>query len=253
MNEKTVKRPLIKAVFFALIPTFFAIIAGVIISIMELDYNFSVIIQSICFMISIIIGMIIIKIFHWKFSKIGICKIEKNTLKNVLYFLPLIIASSITLFLGFNDENNLLRIILLIIFTFIVGVNEELYFRGIILSLFKIDKIRAIIISSLLFGIVHSANAFVHTNYLYVVLQVIYSFIIGIVFAETVTLTGSIIPAILIHTLHNFITFITENSVEGFALVILTIQTIILIFYAVIMWKIIKIKNSMYDKYLTIS
>ena len=49
MAENTMKRPLIKAVFFTFIPLIFAAIAGTVISIMKFDNNSSIIVQSICF------------------------------------------------------------------------------------------------------------------------------------------------------------------------------------------------------------
>jgi len=240
MTENIIKRPLLKAIFFALIPTVFAVIAGIIISIKELDDNFSLVVQTICFTISIIVGIIIIRTLHWQFTEIGICKVQKDTLKKVLFFLPLIIIEILPFFTGLNDKNNSLRIILLIAFTVIVGINEEIYFRGIILSLFRKNIIKSIIVSSVLFGIVHIANSFSNTNYLYIILQVAFAFVIGIVYAETVIITKSIIPAILFHSMHDFVAMVTNDSVEGTALIILIIQFIILIIYAIIMYFLIK-------------
>jgi membrane protease YdiL (CAAX protease family) len=248
MKEKRagniMKKPLIKAIFFTFIPVIFATIAGTVISIMELDTNSSIIVQSICFFVSIMVGIIITKILHFQFNEIGINIIQKNTSKKVFYFIPLIIIEILPFFNGFNEQNNYLRIILLIIFTVIVGVNEELYFRGIIVALYKNNGIKAIIVSSILFGVGHIANAFSNSNYLYIILQIIFAFIIGIVYAEIVIITKSIIPAIIFHAVHDFIGMVTNDNIVGKSFLVLIIQMIVLIIYIIIMWKEIKYKSS---------
>ena len=243
MAVNTIKRPLIKAIFFTLIPLIFATIAGTIISIMELDNNISIVVQSICFFISILTGIIILKILHFRFNEIGIRNIQKEGLKNVFYFILLILVEMLPFFNGLNEQNNFIKVILLIIFTIIVGINEELYFRGIIMGLFKNKNIKAIIISSILFGVGHIANAFSNQNYLYIILQVIFAFIIRIVFAEIVIITESIILPMIFHTIHDFIAMITNDNVIGKSLMILIIQIIVLLIFCIMMLKKIKYKS----------
>jgi membrane protease YdiL (CAAX protease family) len=240
MEEKTMKRPLLKAIIFTIIPLICATIAGAIIAINSFEGNYSIVVQSALFALSIIIGIMIIKFLHLKFEEIGFKKIINGTAKNMLYFIPLIVIELLPFFTGFNEQNSPSRIILLIIFTIIVGINEELYFRGIILNLFKNNGVKAIIISSILFGLGHIINAIVNTNYLYIVLQIIFSFIVGIICAEIVIITKSIIPVIIFHTIHDFVASITNDSVSGIALIILIIQMLILILYIVLTWNKLK-------------
>jgi membrane protease YdiL (CAAX protease family) len=234
--EKNVKLPLLKAILFTFVPLIFATIAGTIISIKSLNGNYIIIAQSVAFALSIFVGLIIMKKLHLTLLEIGFCKMDTRV-KNVLFFIPLLIIEILPFFTGLNDKNNIPRILLLIVFTIIVGINEELYWRGIILKLFTNNIVKAIIISSVLFGIGHIVNALAIENYLYIILQIIFAFIIGLIFAEIVIITKSIIPAIIFHTIHDFVANITNDSVEGIALLILGIQLFVLIVYAIILWR----------------
>ncbi len=83
-------------------------------------------------------------------SKIGITKIEKGSIKEVLYFIP-IIATKIS-FLLYGTNKDIHTIIALIFLTIAIGLSEELYFRGIILSKLKVcfTVKKAIILSSVI-------------------------------------------------------------------------------------------------------
>ena len=81
------------------------------------------------------------------------------------------------------------------------------------MTLYKNNAIKAIIISSVLFGIGHIANAFSNSNYFYIILQIIFAFIIGLVYAEIVIITKSIIPAVIFHAVHDFMAMVTNDNV----------------------------------------
>jgi membrane protease YdiL (CAAX protease family) len=154
-----------------------------------------------------------------------------------LYFIPLIIIEIIPFLSGFNEKNNLVRIILLIIFTINIGINEELYFRGIIMSLYKNNIIKSIIVSSMLFGIAHITNAFDNTHFLYIIFKIMFTLVLGIIYAEITIITKSIIPGVIIHAIHDFIAMTTNNGISIMTLIILLI-------YPIIMWKKIKYISS---------
>jgi membrane protease YdiL (CAAX protease family) len=228
------------------------LIAGLIIYSLNLELYTNilfVLIHALCLSISIMIGIIIVKKFKWNLYDTGIRGIQKNTLKNVFYLIPFFIIVMLSLLTGFRDnETNvgILNILLLLIIHYIVvSLHEEFYFRGILLSLFKDNINKAILISSFIFGAGHFVNivtAFfddliLSEFLLSTLIQVIFAFIIGIVYAGTVLITKSIIPAILFHTIWNFIATITNGST-----IISVIQTILLMIYGIVMW--IKIKKN---------
>jgi membrane protease YdiL (CAAX protease family) len=211
MTENTLKRPLLKALIISLIPNVFMVPAGVIIYLKQIELYTNilfVLIHASCVGISIIIGILIVRKFKWNFADIGIRRIEKNTLKNAYYLMPFLIIEILPLFTGFRDNDtniNTFTILMLLALHFIVvAIHEEFYFRGIILSLFKENIKKAIIVSSIMFGMIHISNL-IHVFFTEIIfsefllstlLQILYAFIAGIVYAEIVVITKSILPVI---------------------------------------------------------
>ena len=83
---------------------------------------------------------------------------------------------------------------------------EELVFRGVVLQgMRKHGAVVAVLVSSLLFSLYHMNAA-----------QTVYQFIMGIIYASVVVLTGSLLLTMLLHFINNFIiityTFIMKPS-----------------------------------------
>ena len=250
MAENQIKGPLLKAVIFALILEACMLIASVIIYSMQIepipDNNISglfLIVHTFWVGISITIGIIIIKInkFKWDFAEIGIRAIEKNTLKNIFYLFPFFIIGMLPLLGGINTNTNTFKVLSFWALHFlVVGIHEEFYNRGIILSLFKDNFKKAIIISSIIFGMGHITNMvhiifnkdLIYSEFLVATLiQMVFAFIIGVVYAEIVVITKSILPVIFFHAFWNFTATISNGSD-----LIFWIQTLLLIIFAIIMW-----------------
>ena len=84
MYQNQVKRPLFKAIIFALISIIFMLIAGAIINLMQIAPNqyhniniLFLLIHTLVVGISVLVGIIIIKKLKWNFAKIGIKRMEK--------------------------------------------------------------------------------------------------------------------------------------------------------------------------------
>lgn len=87
----------------------------------------------------------------------------------------------------------------------IVGpILEELLFRGSIQKLFmeKATPVKAILISSLIFGLIHGNPA-----------QIVNAFFIGIILGWLYYKTGSLVPSILIHVINNSFSTITYQYI----------------------------------------
>ncbi len=91
------------------------------------------------------------------------------------------------------------------------GIWEEVYFRGIILVLFMriVQKRRAIFLATFLFAIVHLDPLNVD---LHMVIDVISVFFIGLLFAYVVLKTGSLLPAIIFHYVHDIFLNLVQNT-----------------------------------------
>ncbi len=111
-------------------------------------------------------------------------------------FLPLI-SGSVKISLG--------QLVLIAIYACLIGVAEESLYRGLILqTLLPKGVLRAIFLSALLFALLHVANLFAGLSMGYVLGQVLSTFGVGIAFAVMRVRTGSIWPAIILHSLDDF-------------------------------------------------
>lgn len=138
----------------------------------------------------------------------GICKWEGDHFYKTNFFLFLVPLVNLPyLFSGAK-----INIVLAIISSSFIGIMEELIFRSFLCRSIEwvSDKNKAIIISSLIFGCFHLINIGSYP-FIYVMLQVLYAFSVGIAFSVVFYKCSSIIPCILIHIIIDFLgSFETE-------------------------------------------
>jgi len=127
-----------------------------------------------------------------------------------MLFLPVVLIASNGLKLASPDQ-----MILFTLYTLLVGFAEEGLLRGVILhALLPGGLKRAVLLSSLLFGIGHLTNLLQGYSPATTIVQIIYSTLLGIGFAGVRLYTGSIWPAILAHTLID----LGDTATRGFVL-----------------------------------
>lgn len=99
------------------------------------------------------------------------------------------------------------------------GIKEEVVFRGVIIStLMRQWKDRnlfrqAALVSGIVFGLIHAANIFAGADPLQTLFQVIGSVSVGFIFAAVYLRTGSILPCMFYHALHDIIAIACESNV----------------------------------------
>ncbi|WP_034057377.1 CPBP family intramembrane glutamic endopeptidase [Lacinutrix jangbogonensis] len=104
------------------------------------------------------------------------------------------------------------ELLLIIVMVLLVGFTEELFFRGILLPFFifklKTKKhflLSSILLSSLVFGIIHLLNLINNSSTIVgVTIQVIFAVCIGCFFSGLILRTNSIIIPSLFHAIINF-------------------------------------------------
>jgi membrane protease YdiL (CAAX protease family) len=233
------------SLIFSIVLMIFPVASGVIAVISGIDTIQGYWIQGIFMMSSITVPATFMWITKLKPAQIGFAGIEKGSVKTVLYFVPLIAAKIGFLFCGINQDIH--AIIALAFFTIAIGLSEEIYFRGIILSklrtCFTIKQ--AAILSSVFFAVVHASQAFSGTGIIMVALTIINALIFGIIASEIVILTKSILPVIIWHTLFDFINWITLAKGTKEVIVII-IQSIIMLIFAYYLW--IKLPDKLKQK-----
>jgi membrane protease YdiL (CAAX protease family) len=94
--------------------------------------------------------------------------------------------------------------------TIMVGISEELMFRGIMLrgALSSMRIWPAIWLSCILFGLVHVMNVFITGEAVPAMIQAVAAFLSGLFFMAARIRTGSLFPVIAIHALWDFSLFV---------------------------------------------
>ena len=109
---------------------------------------------------------------------------------------------------------------------------EEIFFRGIICGLWlKHDTIKAMIISSVLFGLSHILNIAGGAKLFETLLQICFALVYGMVFALIFEEGRSLLPCVLLHALHDFCSFISGEGSAQFEVVLGAVQFIVLLVY----------------------
>ena len=163
----------------------------------------------------------------------GLC-VLKAEYKNYLYFIPLIVISSVNFWNGVTIQTTMVETVFYIFSMCFVGILEEVIFRGFLFKgMCKSNVKIAIIVSSLTFGIGHIVNLLLGAPVVDTLLQLVYATAIGFCFTVIFYVSGSIYPCILSHIVVNTTSvFAIEPSIQKH-IVITVIQTILSIGYGV--------------------
>ena len=114
------------------------------------------------------------------------------------------------------------------------GISEEVAFRGIPGSYLmrqwrEEGKIPVVmVLTSVLFSLVHAANLFVGAALGSTILQLLASFAMGMMFCAVFLRTGSLLPCMLLHVAHDIIAFLGSSYTGGVATSEMDIQSWIL-------------------------
>jgi len=165
----------------------------------------------------------------------GLTKLPKP--KPFLYFIPLIIIMSVNLWGGIKIENTVPEIIFYMLSMVGIGFLEEIIFRGFLFKMMEKDNLnRAIIVTSLTFGIGHVINLLNGADLVPTILQICYAIAIGYLFAIILYKGKSLWPCIITHIVVNSLSiFNTENMITTYITPIVLI--IIPISYAIYLRK----------------
>ena len=95
---------------------------------------------------------------------------------------------------------------------------EEVAIRGVILTLLlmRYDKTKAAFLSALIFGTGHIITYFLGNELFFSVIQVVYAFSLGVLFAALVIKTNSLIPSIIAHMIMNSFVQMFQGPFDDF-------------------------------------
>ena len=160
----------------------------------------------------------------------GLTKPENS--KQFLYFIPLMIISLFNLRRGIHINNTTSEIIFHIITMLNVGFLEEIIMRGFLFKMMEKDNAkRAIIVSSITFGMGHIVNLLNGADFVPTLLQVCYAIAIGYMLVMVFYKSKSLIPCIIFHEIFNALNIFSTGKSTVISSIILIILCLGYILY----------------------
>ena len=146
-------------------------------------------------------------------SYYGISSIKNLNHKKLLFYVPFIVISFCNLVNGIHIDGAAPELFLALIAMLFTGFFEELLFRSYFVKLLlHRSRILAIMLPSLIFGIVHLANLFGGADIMQTFLQVFYASAFGFMCTAFFYKTNNIIPCVICHSLVDMIYVITPTD-----------------------------------------
>lgn len=122
--------------------------------------------------------------------------------------------------------------------TIAVGINEELFFRGLILQALRGRGDRfAVIASATLFAVLHLSALASGVSPVYSALQVVFAFLFGVLAAEIALITRSIWPGVAFHTLIDAAAYLGGDRLTTGTIAASAATCVILAAVAIILWR----------------
>ena len=187
------------------------------VSILISDYN--AITGPIGMVLSIAIMMGVYKLwFRPEFEGMLKGDLPLGFLLGLIELIYVVVTFAVSMMFGY--ELNIKPLTSVIIFSSLgAGLGEEFIFRGVLISTLMRqwkdqNKFRsAAVLSGIVFGLIHATNVFAGADPLRTLLQVIGAVGIGVIFTAVYLRSGSILPCMFYHTLHDIIAIAGESEV----------------------------------------
>ena len=162
----------------------------------------------------------------------------KNS-KTMLWFIPLWIISSINFWVGISPDYPMPGLLYASVMMTFVGFAEELIFRGFLFKAILKDSSvkKAVILSSVTFGIGHILNLFIGQDLVETLAQIVFAVAVGFVFTMVFYKGGSLWPCILAHSLIDVTSVFSSGDHLVVDLIVHIAVFILSIFYCVYLVK----------------
>ena len=219
----------------------FPITSGVIATVAKLDVVETLVLQGGFMAASLIIPVAIIISGKWHFEDVGLNRFDSASNKRLFYYLPFVLIFVPVAVRGFTVTS--IEYFFGALFLYLmVGIAEEVYFRGIIPMILRRDYniVGVIVISSIIFGLGHVASAFTSNDALEIGLSVLNALIFGFMAIELAIIAKNIIPGIIIHFIFDFETKIIIMSGQELMIAELVrgaIMVLIAVWLALVIYK----------------
>ena len=152
--------------------------------------------------------------------------------KAFLWFVPLLVISSASAWGGLALRQPLHLSVLAVAAMCLVGLLEEVIFRGLLFKAMCRTNVKmAIIVSSLTFGVGHIVNLLMGAPLLDTLLQLVYASAVGFCYTAIFYVGGSIWPCILSHAVVNSLSVFAVEPTDTLQIVTAAAQTVLGIGY----------------------
>ena len=160
-------------------------------------------------------------------------------IRQMLYYIPLWIAASGNIWGGISVKYEGAGLIYAIVMFALVGVVEELLFRGFLFRAMceEGSVVTAIIVSSVTFGMGHIVNLLNGHGGLETVLQIIFAVAVGFLFTLVYYRSESLLPCILAHSIIDVLSVFSGRSGIMDTVVIVSVFIITAV-YGTYLWKL---------------
>lgn len=228
-----------KTAWATLVLLLFFFAQGAIVVIGEIEGISSILIRG-----GVIWGLVALTLAYYiiryrEISKLGFRGAEKGAAKRMLYFSPLLLIALSPFAAGINFNGGAALIFANLFLTLGIGMAEEIFFRGIICGLWLECGVgKAMMLSSVLFGLSHILNLAGGADFGETILQICFALVYGMVFALIFAESDSLLPCVLLHALHDFCSFISGEGSAQFEIILGAVQFIVLLVYFLYLFRI---------------
>ena len=236
------RHPVILSALYFVLLSLFPAAATIIASTVGLSPIEASLVQAGAFSLSILLAFVLMVRSPYALGEYGVGGFQQLDTALVLWFAPLILVEAtvmmVLISVGFDSSITPAWLAVLALLMTAAAVNEEIYFRGLILRTLSAKSISlAIILSSVMFGLAHLGSLTAGRGLGHALLLVLFSALFGFVCAEIVIITRSLLAPIVWHLLHNILSSVTAEASYGATLAIVGFQCLVLLVYAIHLWK----------------
>lgn len=234
MKSQRKDRLVLKTMGVMLVVMLFFFTQGAVVVINQMEGIPSILIRGAIIWALASVALIYHLIRYKAVEKLGFRKMEGGAGRSVLYFVPLFLIAFSHLTAGLALEEGAAFVLANLFLTLAIGMAEEIYFRGILCSMWQgRGVVKAMLVSSILFGFCHLLNVMGGASLGATALQICFAFVYGMVFALIFMIGKSLLPCVLLHALHDLCSFLSADASLPFTIILGSVQFVILLAYFV--------------------
>lgn len=229
----TVRRARIAAFGLALVPVLVTVAAYVVAGAVQLSATATALVVAGILTLSGLAGLVVLR----SRGRLDLLRLPSTVRLRAVWWLVPIAATPVVVLATTPPNAAAVTVPGLVWLAAAAAVNEEVWFRGLVL-----DRLRgrgprsAVVGSAVLFGVLHLTNLAGGKSPAYAVLQLLFAVLFGLVAALLTILTGSLWPALLWHFAWDAVNYLAGDQLTGAALVGLTACVVMLTWYGRRLW-----------------